>query len=154
LTWASISTPDSAVIFKIIFPDSLHGFGVGLDGAIIKYKPTLSSIESENSFLMDGFLLQQNYPNPFNPTTKIKFSIPFLETGDRLPVQLKVYDILGNEVAALINEVLTSGSYEILFSAKDGSTFGGDAYDLSSGIYLYKLTAGSFIQTKKMILLR
>ena len=163
LTWTSISTPDSAVIFKIIFPDSLHGFGVGLDGAIIKYRPTLSSVENENSFLADGFSLQQNYPNPFNPSTKIKFTIPTSPypspyqgegTRERSLVTLKVYDILGNEVAALVNEVLSSGNYEIIFSANGGSASGGDAYDLSSGIYLYKLTAGSFIQTKKMILLR
>jgi len=144
LTWTSISTPDSAVIFKIIFPDSLHGFGVGLDGAIIKYRPTLSSVENENSFLADGFLLQQNYPNPFNPTTKIKFSIPFLEAGDRTFVQIKVYDILGNVVATLVNGELREGSYEINFYAGT----------LSSGVYFYTLSASGFVSSKKMILLR
>jgi photosystem II stability/assembly factor-like uncharacterized protein len=144
LTWTSISTPDSAVIFKIIFPDSLHGFGVGLDGAIIKYRPTLSSVENENSFLADGFLLQQNYPNPFNPTTKIKFSIPFLEAGDCTFVQIKVYDILGNVVATLVNGELREGSYEINFYAGT----------LSSGVYFYTLSASGFVSSKKMILLR
>ena len=139
ITWDTISTPDSAMIFKIIFSDSLHGFGVGLDGAIIKYKPNINSVENENDFLVEGFLLHQNYPNPFNPTTKIKFQI-----SNPGHVKLIVQDILGNEVADLVNEELSSGSYEILF----------DAGRISSGVYFYTLSAGNFFCSKKMILLR
>jgi hypothetical protein len=83
--------------------------------------------------------LEQNYPNPFNPTTTIKFSIP---TQDH--VTLKVYDILGNEVATLVNEVRSEGSYNVNF----------DASNLASGAYLYKLTAGEFTSTQKMLLLK
>jgi hypothetical protein len=90
-----------------------------------------------------NFELNQNYPNPFNPTAKIKFSIPNVGTGLALSV-LKVYDILGNEVATLVNEEKPSGSYGVEF----------DTSGLSSGIYFYKLQVGSFSQTKKMILLR
>jgi len=67
---------------------------------------------------------------------------------------LKIYDILGTEVATLVNEEKPAGSYEIEFSAKGGSASGGNAYSLTSGIYFYTLTAGSFSQTNKMILLR
>ncbi len=99
------------------------------------------------------YMLFQNYPNPFNPTTKIKYSIPSsdLETGhpDKSgqvapSVQLKVYDILGRKVATLVNEEKASGNYEVTFDAKN----------LASGVYFYKIEAGDFTQSKKMIILR
>ncbi len=89
-------------------------------------------------------MLYQNYPNPFNPTTKIKYSIPFVETRYIPSVQIKVYDILGREVATLVNKEKQPGNYEVEFNASN----------LSSGVYFYKLTAGIFVETKKMILLR
>lgn len=85
------------------------------------------------------FELQQNYPNPFNPTTKISYSIK--EEG---LVTLKIYDILGNEVAELVNDQKEPGYYEVEF----------DASKLSSGIYLYKIEAGNYIATKKLILMK
>jgi aminopeptidase N len=85
------------------------------------------------------FSLEQNYPNPFNPSTKIKYQIA--NTGF---VNLQVYDILGNEVVTLINKEMQTGNYEVEF----------DAPGLPSGIYFYKLKAGSFVETKKMVLLR
>ena len=75
LSWTAVSTPDSAMIFKMIFPDSLHGYGVGSDGTIIKYRPKISSVEEAGNFIPEGFFLEQNYPNPFNPITKIEFRI-------------------------------------------------------------------------------
>lgn len=90
------------------------------------------------------FALYQNYPNPFNPSTKIKFSIPYVGTSLMKFVQLKVYDILGNEVATLVNEYKPAGSYEINF----------DARGLTSGIYFYQLKADSFVETRKMILMK
>jgi hypothetical protein len=149
INWTQVQTPDSALIFNITFPDSLHGFGVGTDGTIIKYKPDISSVQNEEEFIPEGIVLQQNYPNPFNPTTKIGFWIE-----ERGFVSLKVYDILGNEVAALVNEELGAGSYEINFSAQGGSASGGDAYNLPSGVYFYTLSTSDFISSKKMILLR
>jgi hypothetical protein len=83
--------------------------------------------------------LAQNYPNPFNPSTTIKYSIP--KTGN---VQLKVYDIIGNEVATLINETKTPGSYEVHFNSAE----------LATGVYIFSIRAGNFIQTRKMILLK
>jgi photosystem II stability/assembly factor-like uncharacterized protein len=111
-------------------------------------RPTLvTAIEPVGEVLPRGFALYQNYPNPFNPSTKIKFTIP--NVGDAnfasgTNVKLVVYDVLGNEVATLVNEEKTAGTYEINFNASG----------LTSGVYFYKLQAGSFVQTKKMILLR
>ena len=98
--------------------------------------------------LPQNFSLEQNYPNPFNPSTKIKYTIPFAETSLMKFVQLKVFDVLGNVMATLVDEYKSAGSYEVSF---DASFAGGG---LSSGIYFYKLQAGSFTDTKKMILLR
>jgi hypothetical protein len=97
----------------------------------------ITGVENQGSPLPVNYILNQNYPNPFNPVTNIHFSIP--KDGN---VTLKVYDILGNEVASLYNGYLKAGYYNTEF---DGSK-------LSSGIYFYRLTAGSFSETKKMIL--
>ncbi len=93
----------------------------------------------ENPFIVNEFKLEQNFPNPFNPSTKINYQIPEISV-----VTIKVYDVLGNEIATLVNEEKSTGSYEIKFSAKG----------LPSGIYFYQLKTSSFIQTRKMILLK
>ena len=85
------------------------------------------------------FALEQNYPNPFNPTTSISYTIPKTEL-----TTLKIYDVLGNQVATLVNGVNSAGAHNVQF----------DASKLSSGIYFYKLQSGSFVQTKKMMLLK
>ncbi len=95
-------------------------------------------VKSENNFA-HNFDLQQNFPNPFNPSTTIKYQIP--EAG---LVTLKVFNLLGEEIATLINEEKPAGSYQLQFNASR----------LSSGIYFYKLQAGSFTETKKMILMK
>ncbi len=97
----------------------------------------------------DDFYLSQNYPNPFNPTSKIRFQIA--KGGF---VSLRVYDVLGNEVATLLNEEKPAGSYEVEFSAIGGSAAGEDVYNLSSGIYFYQLKSKDITITKKMILMR
>jgi hypothetical protein len=100
------------------------------------------------------FNLFQNYPNPFNPSTKIRFVISDVGPGFGLSTSLKVYDILGNEIITLVNKNLPVGEYEFTFSAIGGSASGGDASELSSGVYFYQLKAGSFVVTKKMVLIR
>ena len=109
------------------------------------------TVENEKE-LPAEFSLEQNYPNPFNPTTIIKFKIPrgfaaspFTKGGTQGgSVTLKVYDILGNEVATLVNEEMPAGEYEVEWNASD----------LPSGIYFYHLQASSFVETKKMIFLK
>jgi len=85
------------------------------------------------------YVLYQNYPNPFNPRTNIGFRI-----ADRGFVSIKVYDVLGKEIATLVNEEKPAGNYEVEF----------DATNLTSGIYFYQLKAGNLIETKKMLLLK
>ncbi len=92
----------------------------------------------------ESFVLHQNYPNPFNPITVIEYSIPRSVNSEKSIVNMKVYDVLGREAATLVNKQQNPGSYTASF---DGS-------NLSSGTYIYRLTAGSFAQSRKMILLR
>jgi len=108
-----------------------------------------NSIIDESADQLTTFHLHQNYPNPFNPSTSIQYAVSSPQF-----VTLKVYDVLGKEVATLVNEEKPSGNYEVEFSAIGGSASGGNSWNLASGIYFYQLKAGEFIQTKKMILLR
>ena len=111
----------------------------------------LSNVKDE--YTINGYSLLQNYPNPFNPVTKIKYTIapPNFRTGKTSVgtlfikfVKLKVYDILGNEVATLVNKKQPAGSYEVIF----------DGTNLPSGIYFYQLKSGDFVETNKMILMK
>ena len=98
----------------------------------------VTTLNEENT-VPSKFELMQNYPNPFNPSTSIEYSVPSNEY-----VLLKVYDLLGNEVNTLVNERQSAGNYEVNF----------DASNLASGIYFYRIQSGSFIQTKKLMLLK
>ncbi|MFZ1519200.1 MAG: T9SS type A sorting domain-containing protein [Ignavibacteriaceae bacterium] len=100
---------------------------------------SVTSVDENESGVVNNFSLEQNYPNPFNPSTNIQYAI-----SNKQFVQLKVYDMLGNEIATLVNEEKTAGNYEINFNASK----------FSSGVYFYKLNAGSLIETKKMILIK
>jgi hypothetical protein len=103
-----------------------------------------------NEDILSSYSLSQNYPNPFNPSTKIRFIVTSNVKGETLNVALKVYDILGNEITTLVNEEKTAGTYEFEFNSV------GTSRDLSlpSGIYFYRLQAGDFVETKKMLLLK
>jgi hypothetical protein len=99
-----------------------------------------TSVEDESELLIPNeYILEQNYPNPFNPVTTIKYQIP----SEGL-VELKVYNVLGEEVAALVNEIKNAGNYIVTF----------DASSLSSGVYLYEIKAGEFKSTKKLLLMK
>ncbi len=117
--------------------------GDGTQISLYLIRAYVSYITSDNKetieFIPSTFALEQNYPNPFNPQTTIVYSL-----ASKSHVLLKVYDILGKEVATLVNEIMQPGRYEVKF---DGS-------NLSSGIYFYKIIAGKFVQTKKMILMK
>jgi hypothetical protein len=95
--------------------------------------------DSEGNLTVNEFMLRQNYPNPFNPTSTIKYQIPEVSF-----VTIKVYDVMGNEIATLLKKEQPQGNYEIEF----------DATALPSGIYFYRLQAGSFVETKKMVLMK
>ena len=99
----------------------------------------ISGIQNNKNELPKVFHLNQNFPNPFNPTTKIDYQIPELSF-----VTLKVYDVLGNEISSLVNEEKVAGTYAVEF----------DGTSLPSGIYFYKLQAGDFVETKKMVLMK
>ena len=108
-------------------------------GVIYRSVSGITDVQQINHNLPELFSLYQNYPNPFNPATRIRYEIPKASF-----VSLKIYDLLGREVATLVNEEKQAGSYEVEF---DGS-------NLSSGIYFYRMQAGSYINTKKFVLLK
>ena len=122
--------------FGIWYHLSLYGFHS--NWVIRGYLSNTVSVE-DIKLNPTSFSLEQNYPNPFNPSTQIQYRVASVSN-----VSLKVYDVLGNEVATLVNEEKPAGTYEVKF----------DAAELSSGIYFYKLQAGSFSETKKMILMK
>jgi photosystem II stability/assembly factor-like uncharacterized protein len=152
-TWTQINNGLPTMDIRSVAVDADDYLYAGTNGYSM-YKTTTStvtSVENENE-LPTTFYLEQNYPNPFNPSTVISYQIPASlnpSKGGTL-VTLRVYDILGNEIATLVNEYKPAGSYEVEFST--GSF--GKASQLSSGIYFYRLKADEFIQTRKMILLR
>ena len=122
--------------------DTISGIGGNYNLFLAKLgsgEPVSVGDGSNSDLAVDDFGLMQNYPNPFNPSTTISYEIP-----DQSFVSLKVYDVLGNEVETLVNEERSAGRYSAVF----------DASKLASGIYLYRLRAGSFFQVRKMILVR
>lgn len=102
-------------------------------------QPTTGINDDDSNILPQTAILEQNYPNPFNPTTQINFSLP-----ENNIVKLEVFNLLGQRVSQLVNEMKAAGRYEITF----------DASDLPSGIYFYRIEAGSFVDTKKLILIK
>ena len=100
--------------------------------------------ESQGNLLPGKFYLYQNYPNPFNPVTTIKYTIPYLKAKGDATLQLKVYDILGRDIATLVNKKQQPGTYEVTF---DGSK-------LTSGVYLYTIKSDNYADTKKLVLLK
>jgi carboxypeptidase T len=128
--------------FSFITDSGVPGDGYYFDNfKVINYTDTLVSVNSIAGIVPDEFRLYQNYPNPFNPSTVIRYSIK-----ENAFVKLKVYDVLGNEVATLVNQNQLRGSYNYQFSTVN--------YQLPSGIYYYKLESGDFSEVKKMILLK
>jgi hypothetical protein len=99
----------------------------------------VTDVQKDDEIIPAVYKLEQNYPNPFNPTTIIKFGVP-----ERSKVVLKLYDILGKEIITLLNEEMEAGWYR--------KEFNGTEY--ASGIYIYRLNAGSYTNTKKMILVK
>ena len=147
LSWHQQNSGTNKDLNAVDFSDDVFpiiGWAVGKEGTILKttnggvgIKPISNEIPSEYS-------LHQNYPNPFNPSTTIRFDIPRTTY-----VKLTVFDILGKEVTALVNEELSAGSYKVDWLAPTG-----DASEYPSGVYYYKLVTNDFINVKKMVLLK
>ncbi|HMT10084.1 MAG TPA: T9SS type A sorting domain-containing protein, partial [Ignavibacteria bacterium] len=137
--WFS-SSPSAAVLDSAVFI-VWHDNRDGNYEVYFKKNPTGNpiGIQQTSTEVPSGFELSQNYPNPFNPATNIKISVPKSEF-----VRLSVYDVTGKEVAALVNEKLSAGVYNVDFNASE----------LSSGVYFYRLTSGSFTDVKKMTLVK
>ena len=143
-TWTTQESGVASELREVIFINDNEGWivggGTGFPGVIL-HTTTGGAVTDVNDEIntVREFELHQNYPNPFNPTTKIKYQIPELSF-----VTLKVFDVLGNEVATLVNHEKGAGDYEIYFRAED----------LGSGVYLYELKANSFVKTKKMLIIK
>ena len=115
------------------------------NGKLFRSIHSTTDIKQDNYSIPNQFSLSQNYPNPFNPTTSIQYSVISNEY-----VSLRVYDVLGNEVATLVNEEKQPGNYEVSFNTQLTT----NNRQLSSGVYFYQLRAANFVQTKKMIVLK
>lgn len=150
VTYASLLTPGSDLwAAQAITPDGRYIVGTGFNGATQATEPFLldtgspTAIEEPRHYVT-SFTLKQNYPNPFNPITTIEYSVPNSEW-----VTLKIFDMVGREVKTLVNEQKPAGSYTVRW---DGTN--SEGRPVASGTYLYKMNAGAFVQTKKMVLLR
>ncbi len=111
--------------------------GLGMTGS---FTTLLTGIENtKTSFQPDAFKLEQNFPNPFNPTTLISFDIPF-----QTPVSLKIYNLVGQEVATIVNGNMEAGRYSKMWNA----------LSMSAGVYYYRLQAGAYSETRKLVLLK
>ncbi|MCK9211031.1 MAG: YCF48-related protein [Ignavibacteriaceae bacterium] len=146
--WFLHSVPTSQSLNSIYFFNETKGFAVGDSGTILfTSNGGVTGVEEEEPSTPDKFQLFQNYPNPFNPSTVISYQ---LAVGGF--VTLKVYDVLGNEVATLVNEEQHAGTHSINFDATNNNLL--TTNKLTSGIYYYMLKAGNFTETKGMIYLK
>jgi photosystem II stability/assembly factor-like uncharacterized protein len=145
LNWVIHNLNYNTNFSKLFFSSINTGWAVGDSGVILKSTNggVTIGVNQISTEIPQSFSLHQNYPNPFNPTTKIRFDMPSGSVDEHI-VKLCIYDILGKEVTVLVNEELNPGVYEVDF----------DGINLPSGIYYYSLSAGSFTQTKKMVLIK
>lgn len=141
INWIQQNSPTTEALKTVFCTDTNNVYAAGNNGILLRTQNggSFVGIEPVNTEIPGHFNLEQNYPNPFNPVTKISFDIPVQSY-----VKLTVYDIIGNEVSSLIREDLSPGKYEAAF----------DASDLPSGAYFYRLNAGNYVETKKMILVK
>ncbi|HAX49247.1 MAG TPA: YCF48-related protein [Ignavibacteria bacterium] len=141
VNWTEQTSPTTQALKTIFCRDTSNIYAAGNSGTIIRTQNGggFVGIQQLGSEIPDVFMLNQNYPNPFNPSSKISFDLPLSSF-----VKLAIYNILGKEVNVPVKENLFAGKYEIEF----------DASDLPSGTYFYRLTAGSFSDTKKMTLIK
>ena len=130
---------DTIINFNLNYFHRLSKLAVATMAYLSLHDSLTDTVEEGEGIILAGFELGQNYPNPFNPTTTIEFALPFSRF-----VTLKIYNILGEEVATLISEKLVAGKYKYQW----------DASRITSGVYLYRIQAGDYIEVKKMVILR
>ncbi len=151
INWTLQSVAFSGDLYGLAFVNASTGWAAGQTGKIFYTDNGGVGVRVISTEVPERFALQQNYPNPFNPVTKIRFDLPAERIANPFyNIRLTVYDILGNEIATLINENQPAGSYEVTFDSR----LSGKSGDLSSGIYFYKLSAGDYIETKSMVLMK
>jgi photosystem II stability/assembly factor-like uncharacterized protein len=150
-TWQQQTLPDLSgegigALTAAVFGDSVRVWAATIKpvtydsgGQILTYADIISSVNERSTTITSDYRLEQNYPNPFNPITTIEFDLP-----KSSEVSLKIFNILGEEVTTLVSDRLSAGSY----------SYEWDASNLASGVYLYRLQAGDYIQTRKMVLMR
>ncbi len=142
IPWGKQRSPTSLSLYGIAAYTGLEFFAVGLEGTLLRTTDggeVITGIDPAAEREPAEYLLRQNYPNPFNPSTMITYELPRASI-----VTLNVYDVPGREVTALVNKRDDAGMHEVKF----------DASGLSSGIYVYRLKADDFIQSRKMLLVR
>ena len=143
LTWQQQGTPNLNIqeIDNIRYGNKFVGYALTNEAYVLKSIQDVSivPVELEQSSPTTEFSLDQNYPNPFNPLTTIVFGLPV-----KSQVSLKIFNSVGEKISELVNEVKPSGNYTVEFNAAN----------LPSGVYFYQLRAGSFVETKKMILIK
>jgi photosystem II stability/assembly factor-like uncharacterized protein len=153
--WHEVTEFRNEFVEFIRLSNAYEGFAVGRTGLIIRYSDSVVNIGENRINIPSEYRLYQNYPNPFNPITTIKFTIPSVtlrQAQSDIRVTLKVYDILGREIATLVNEESATGGageYEVIFDSHSGNV-----RNLPSGVYFYQLNAGQFSDTKKMVLIK
>jgi photosystem II stability/assembly factor-like uncharacterized protein len=140
-TWTQQTLPAGIQrLYVVNFLNPSLGWAAGNAGAILKWTGNpVVGVNENTPFVPEAFTLSQNYPNPFNPSTTIEYALP--SSG---MVQLKIYDMLGREVASLVDQEQTAGKYSVKF----------DARTLASGIYYYTLKSGTFVSTKSLVLVK
>jgi photosystem II stability/assembly factor-like uncharacterized protein len=143
-TWHKDSLNGKYSAYSIGINDAGNVFFGTSNGYILGNVSTTGIINDKGPGIPSNFSLEQNYPNPFNPNTTIEYSIPNYLQGNSSLVQLKVYNLLGKEVATLVNSYQPAGNYKVNFN---GTAF-------ASGVYFYRLKAGNYIETRKLILMK
>jgi hypothetical protein len=149
-TWSTLGTGSQNGVNDYVYALAVVGNEVFVGGSftsaggiastfIARWNSGTSRVEQLSPTAPKTFLLEQNYPNPFNPSTTIRYQLPVASE-----VKLEVYDVLGKKIATLVNERQSAGSYQVVWNASG----------LSSGTYFYRLQAGTFVETKKMIMVK
>jgi hypothetical protein len=143
ISYLNQNVPDMANIYITLVDSFYNPQSVGSIALVDDFYFDQANVMNDQDNYPDEYALLQNYPNPFNPGTKISWQSPVGSWQT-----LKIFDVLGNEIATLVDEYKPAGTFEVEFNVSSGIS------DLASGVYFYQLRAASFIETKKMILMK